>query len=263
MNLFDYNPAVVLSFVLTLMRVSIIMFMLPIFSTQNIPTTVKAAVSMVFTLGVWPAVSLSGAFMPTHPFDIAIMLLGELVIGLVLGMIVNFLFMGIQAGGELLGFQMGFAMITFADPISGNNTGATSFFIWMVSLLTFLSLEGHLYMIRGFAATFDLIPPGGLFIGQGLLDQVVSLSVGMFRLALKICAPVMVALFMVEVALGLVARTSPQIHIMEFGFPIKISVGFFFIGLIFNIMAQHIGSFIAGMDGLFTNVLRAMSPLYN
>ena len=118
-------------------------------------------------------------------------------------------------------------------------------------------------MIRGFAATFDLIPPGGLFIGQALLDQVVGLSVGMFRLALKICAPVMVALFMVEVALGLVARTSPQIHIMEFGFPIKISVGFFFIGLIFQIMAQHIGSFISGMDGLFTNILRAMSPLYN
>ena len=68
---------------------------------------------------------------------------------------------------------------------------------------------------------------------------------------------------MVEVALGLVARTSPQIHIMEFGFPIKISVGFFFIGLIFQIMAQHIGSFISGMDGLFTNILRAMSPLYN
>ena len=118
MNLFDYNPAVVLSFILTLMRVSIIMFMLPIFSTQNIPTLVKAAVSLVFTLGVWPAVALSGAFMPAHPFDIAIMLLGEVVVGLVLGMVIDFLFMGIQAGGELLGFQMGFAMISFADPIS-------------------------------------------------------------------------------------------------------------------------------------------------
>lgn len=263
MNLFDYNPAVVLSFILTLMRVSIIMFMLPIFSTQNIPTLIKAAVSLVFTLGVWPAVALSGAFMPAHPFDIAIMLLGEVVVGLVLGMVIDFLFMGIQAGGELLGFQMGFAMISFADPISGNRTGPAAFFIWMVSLLTFLSLEGHLYMIRGFAGTFELIPPGGLFIGQALLDQVVSLSAGVFRLALKICAPVMAALFMVEVALGLVARTSPQIRIMEFGFPIKIGVGFFFIGLIFSIMAQHIGSFISGMDGLFTNILRAMSPLYN
>ena len=101
MNLFDYNPAVVLSFILTLMRVSIIMFMLPIFSTQNIPTLVKAAVSLVFTLGVWPAVALSGAFMPAHPFDIAIMLLGEVVVGLVLGMVIDFLFMGIGPGGLL------------------------------------------------------------------------------------------------------------------------------------------------------------------
>ena len=262
MDAFSYNPAAVLSLLLTMMRVSIVMFMLPVFSTNNIPIPVKAAVTIVFSLGVWPHLARSGAIMPAHPFDMVLMLLGEVVLGLVLGMAVNFLFMGIQAGGELLGFQMGFTMINFADPLTGNQTGATAFFLWMVSLLAFLALDGHLYMIKGFAASFALVPPGGLFIGENLLWQVLDLAAQVFVLALKIAAPVMVALFMVEVALALVARTSPQIHIMEFGFPIKIGVGFFFVGLLLVVMADHVEHFINGMDGLFTHLLRAMSPLY-
>ena len=102
-------------------------------------------------------------------------------------------------------------MINFADPLTGNQTGVTAFFLWMVSLLVFLSLDGHLYMIKGFAASFDLVPPGGLFIGPVVLRQILYLASQMFVLALQIAAPVMVALFMVEVALGLMARTSPQI----------------------------------------------------
>lgn len=116
MNIFSYDPATVLSLILTIMRVSIVMFMLPIFSTNNIPISVKAAISVIFTLGVWPHISVSGAIMPQHPFEVVLMMLGEVVLGLVLSMAVNFLFMGIQSGGELLGFQMGFTMINFADP---------------------------------------------------------------------------------------------------------------------------------------------------
>ena len=66
----------------------------------------------------------------------------------------------------------------------------------------------------------------------------------------------------VFMALALVARTSPQIHIMEFGFPVKIGVGFFFVGLLLVVMADHVEQFINGIDGLFTNLLRSMSPLY-
>lgn len=262
MDIYNYDPNAVLSLLLTIMRVSIVMFMLPIFSTNNIPALVKGAVTLVFTLAVWPHLSLSGSLMPQHPFDLAIMALGEVFMGLVLGMAVNFLFMGIQSGGELLGFQMGFTMINFADPITGNQTGATAFFLWMVSLLTFLTLDGHLYMIKGFAASFAIVPPGSLFIGENLLWTVLDLSSQVFVLALQISAPVMVALFLVEVALGLVARTSPQVHIMEFGFPIKIGVGFFFVGLLLVIMSNKIEEFITGMDALFVSLLRGMSSLF-
>ncbi len=262
MDLFAFAPEAVLSFILTLMRVSLVMFLMPVFSSERVPIMVKAAVTLVITLGVWPHLSLPGAAMPSHPFELAILLLGELILGLTLGMIINFLFMGIQAGGELLGFQMGFTMINFADPLTGNQTGGVAFFLWMVSILTFLSLDGHLYMLQGFALSFRLIPPGGLLVSEVLLRQVFDLSTQLFILALKIAAPVMVALFLVELTLALVNRTSPQIHIMEIGFPVKIGVGLCFLGLLLVVMAAQIEMFITGMGSLFTNVLRTGSPLF-
>ncbi|MDR3362496.1 MAG: flagellar biosynthetic protein FliR [Desulfovibrio sp.] len=258
MDAYGYDPAVVLSLLLTIMRVSIVMFMLPVFNTQNIPLLVKAAATLVISMGIWPHLTLPAVPFPDHPFDVILMLLGEVFMGLCLGMAVNFLFMGIQAGGELLGFQMGFSMINFVDPLTGNQTGATAFFLWMVSLLVFLALDGHLYMMKGFAASFTLAPPGGVFVGQTLFWQILHLASQIFVLALKIAAPVMVALFMVEVALALAARASPQMHIMEFGFPIKIGVGFFFVGMLLVVMSDNIEQFVSGLDGLFANLLHAL-----
>lgn len=263
MNIFNFDPNTILSLILTIMRVSIVLFMFPIFNSDKIPIPVKAAATLVITLAIWPHIALPGTQLPNHPFDVALMLAGEIVLGLVLGMCINFVFMGIQAGGELLGFQMGFSMINIADPLTGNQTGAVAFFLWMVSILAFLCLDGHLYMLQGFAMTFKLIPAGGVLIGEILLRQVFDLSTQLFVVALKIAAPVMVALFLVELTLALVSRTAPQVNIMEIGFPIKIAVGFFFVGLLLVIMAAQIEQFIAGLESLFSNLLRAGSPLFH
>ncbi len=262
MNIFATEPLLIYSFFLTLMRISIVMFMLPIFNTNNIPVQVKAAVCFVLTLSLWPSLSLPVTSISIHPMSLALMLLGEVFMGLVLGLAINLTFMAIQSGGELLGYQMGFTMLNFADPLSGNQTGTAAFFLWTVSVMTFLCLDGHLYMLRGFAQSFALVPPGGLLISQTLYDQIITLSTQLFILAIRICAPVMVALFAIEVALGLVARTSPQMHIMDFGLPLKIGVGFFFLGLLLVIISQHMTQFTGSVQGLMVNILRSLSPFW-
>ncbi len=236
------------------------MFLFPVFSSERIPAQVKAAVCIVFTLGIWPQVGIAGTELPAHPFNILILFAGELVLGLVLGMCVNFIFMGIQAGGELFGFQMGFTMISFADPMTGNQTGITAFFLWMVAVLTFLALDGHLYMIQGLAMSFKIVPAGGLVLGELLLTEVLELSNTLFILALKIASPIMVALFFVELTLALVNRTTPQINIMDIGFPAKIGTGFFFLGMLLVLIAEYMANFIAGLDTLMVHIMRTGAP---
>ncbi len=261
MDIFNLPVESILSFILTIMRVSIVMFMLPIFSTDRVPTQVKAAATIVITLGIWPQLSLSGTSLPSHPIDIVLLLANEVILGLVIAMCVNFVFMGIQAGGELFGFQMGFTMINFADPLTGNQTGITAFFLWMVATLTFLALDGHLHMIQAFAMTFKVIPAGGMVLSELLLREVLTLSSQLFIIAIKIAAPIMVSLFLVELALALVARTSPQINIMDIGFPVKIGTGFFFLGMMLVMMAEYMAYYIVQMDSMLANILEIASPL--
>ncbi|AAS97704.1 flagellar biosynthetic protein FliR [Nitratidesulfovibrio vulgaris] len=260
MDLFAFDPATTLGFLLTFMRVSLVMFLLPFFGGDAVPMQVKVALCLVMAMALWPRLSLAGAVMPSHPFELVVMLASELVLGLVLGMAVHFLFAGIQTGGQLLGFQMGFTMISIADPLSGAQISITSHFLYMVSLLTFLALDGHLFLLRAFAESFALVPAGGLVANPAVANELVRLAGGMFVIAVKIAAPVLVTLFLVELALALMARAAPQMNLLMIGFPLKIAVGFFFMGLLFTILAQYIEEFIIGMPPMMLHLLHGVSP---
>ena len=255
MNLFNADPAAFLSLLLSLMRISLVVFMLPVFNTDGLPNLWKFCISLMLTLAIWPQVSLPGASMPAHPFGIFALILGEALIGFTLGLVTRFFFIGIQMGGEILAFQMGFTMITFADPASGSNTGVLAYFLNMVAVLVFLSMDGHLYLLRSVGATFTTLPAGGFAMTDSLMEHVIRLSSTLFSFAIRVAAPVMVALFFVEMTLALMARTAPQMQIIQFGFPLKIAVGFFFMGLLFTVVGQETGVFIRGMDALMANIV--------
>lgn len=257
MNLFNFDPGLILSFLLTFMRISLVLFMLPIFSMEGLPAQWKAAVCLVLTLALWPQVSLPGTDMPSHPFDIALIMAGEIILGLVLGLAMRFFFMGIQAGGELVAMQMGFSMIQFADPGGSGNTGVIAHMLYTVALLIFLTLDGHLYLLRAFVETFEFVPVGGLYLSESLFQQVLNMAHMLYALSIKVIAPVMAAIFLVELALALMSRAAPQVHIMEVGFPLKIAVGFFFISVLFSMLSEEVRQFVLGLDDMFVNLMKA------
>ncbi len=258
MDLFSFDPQVLLTFLFALMRVSLVLFVMPFFGGQTLPAPAKAALTLMLTLALWPKLPLAGHLMPAHPFALAVMMAGELMLGLVLGLVIRFLFAAIQTGGQLIGFQMGFAMVNVVDPDSGVSEAVTAHFLYMVSLLTFLSLDGHLFLIEGLLKTFSLIPPGDILISPRLASRVLSLSAQIFVLAIQIGAPVIAAILLVDLALALVSRASPQMNVLIIGFPIKISVGFLFLGIIFEIIVLHMEGFISRMPILFSQLIQAM-----
>ncbi|WP_457571049.1 flagellar biosynthetic protein FliR [Desulfovulcanus sp.] len=258
MDLFNFDPPTILSFFLTLFRISLVLFLLPFFGGESLPKPVKAVVCLVLTLGLWPGLSFPADYFPAHPLGIVVMLLGELILGLVLGLFVRFLFAAIQTGGQLIGFQMGFAMINVIDPISGISEAVTAHFLYMTSLLIFLSLNGHLFLLKGLAQSFELVPPGGLLITPQLVNQIFLFSGQIFVLAIKIAAPVMTAIFLVDLALALISRAAPQMNVLFVGFPIKIGVGFLFLGLLFKIMTEYMSDFVLNLGMYFEQLLRAM-----
>lgn len=262
MDIFNFDMAQFFSFLLTLMRLSLVVFMLPFFDGNAIPRAVKAAVCLVLTFAVFPSLSLTAAAFPKHPFDIALLIFSELILGLILALAVQFIFAGIKTGGQVIGFQMGFSMINLADPTSGEQAGVTSILLYQVSFITFLAFNGHLYLIKALAESFELIPPGGLVLSATLGQLILQLSLTMFTLAIKVAAPVMVSLLLVELTLGLMGRAAPQMNLLMLGFPIKIAVGLVFIGMLFTLMGQKMESLIYSLGPLYTHLLKAASPLF-
>ncbi|MEZ7196452.1 flagellar biosynthetic protein FliR [Pseudodesulfovibrio karagichevae] len=255
MEIFGFNPSDMLSYFLTLFRISVVLFLLPFFGGQSIPRIVKGALVLVLSMALWPQLSFPASLMPTG-WNIVIMFIGELLLGLILGMLVNFLFAAVQLGGQIIGFQMGFAMVNVVDPITGTSNAVSAHFLYMCTMLTFLVLNGHLYLLKAVGMTFQYIPPGTLLLQPELANDIFHFSNLMFTLAIKIAAPVMAALFLVDLSLALISRAAPQMHVLILGFPIKITVGFFFLGFIFSIMALYVGDFLSGLNNMYENVMK-------
>jgi len=260
MDIFGFNPNDLLSYFLTLFRISIVLFLLPFFGGRTIPNPVKGALLLVISLAVWPQLSFPGSMMPTG-WNIVIMFIGEIILGLILGLIVRFLFGAVQLGGQIIGFQMGFAMVNVVDPITGVSNAVSAHFLYMCTMLTFLVLNGHLYLLKAVGLSFEYIPPGGLLLTPGITTHIFELSNMMFILAIKIAAPVMAALFLVDLSLALISRAAPQMHVLVLGFPVKITVGFFFLGFIFTIMSAYVGDFINELGPIFKTIMKAGSPI--
>jgi len=260
MNLFAYDPSTLLSFLLTLFRISVVLFLMPFFGGQGLPNTVKAALLIVLTLAVWPNLAFPGNLFPMDYWNLAVMLLGELLLGLTLGLVIRFLFAAVQTGGQIIGFQMGFAMVNVVDPDTGVSEAVTSHFLYMCSMLVFLALDGHLYLIKGLASTFRMVPPGQLFLSPTLTRQIFDFSGQMFFLAVKIAAPIIASLFLVDLSLALISKSAPQMHVLVLGFPIKLAVGFLFLTLLFQILSMVITDYVQGLDAVFMNMLQAMRP---
>ena len=255
MDIFNFDPRTVISFYLTLFRISVVLFVMPFFG-DTMPNVLKATLLIVLTLAVWPKLSVPAQYFPAHPASLLAMFMGELVLGMSLGIIVRMLIAAVQIGGGIINFQMGFSMVNAIDPMTGQQEPVTTHFIYMCTMLTFLSLNGHLNLIRALGNSFELVPPGGLFLTPKLMNEVMSFSKEMFILGIRIAAPVILALFLVDLALALISKMAPQMNVMTMGFPIKIMVGFLFLTFIMEQMTEYVTNFISSMDMVFLHIMK-------
>lgn len=257
MDLFHYDPAVFFSFMLTMMRISLVVFLLPFFGATTLPNTVKSALCLVLSLAVWPQLSFPASLFPSNPWALALMFTGEVVMGLLLDILVLFLFAAAQSAGAIMGFSMGFSLMNSMDPLSGTSEPGIAHLMSQVVTMLFLSLNGHIVLLGALAQSFALVPPGGLLINPVLGEHLITFSGQLFVMALKIAAPIMASIFLVDLALALVARAAPQMNVLFIGFPLKIGVGFLFMTLVFAALTNYVQQFIDQLIPMFSLVLKA------
>ncbi len=246
-------------FFFILVRVGSLLFVVPFFESRNVPALVKVGLAISVTWLLLPRVHGPIPDLNTAPLAFALGLASEIAIGMLIGLMIQLVFVGIQLAGQIAGFQMGFAIANVVDPASSMQIPLLSQFLNLFTLMIFLSLDMHYYFIKALVDGFQLIPFwGARFDGNvfRLLSQMVSNS---FVIAVKVGAPVMVALLLTSVALGIVARTVPQMQIFIVAMPVKIILGLLFLGFSLPFCANLLRSAFVELGEALQSILRMLT----
>ena len=216
---------------LVFVRITGIFMITPFFGSRNVHGYIKAGLALVLTYILYPMVYNEAAVIPDSFLAYFLLVISEFLIGLILGFVSSLLFSAIQMSGQLLDMQIGFGVISIIDPQSGQQVPLVGNFKYVLAMLVFLVTNGHHVVLAALFSSFKWIPVTKMHWQPNLSDFIVNLVGGMFVIALKISIPVLAAVVLTDVALGILARTMPQMNIFVVGVPSKIIVGIFVLSL--------------------------------
>jgi flagellar biosynthetic protein FliR len=236
------------NFMLVLCRITAFFVVAPIFSARNVPTHFKIGFSVLVALVIFPGLKAAPA-----PLDgVYLLSIGkETLIGLILGYIAYLFFSVVQIAGSFIDMQIGFSLANIIDPMTGAQAPVIGNLKFMVATLLFLSFNGHHMLISGILDSYRWVPLDNDVFAQVYKGQVSEFLVHSlttaFSLAFQLAAPLIVALFLVDVGLGILTRAAPQFNIFVVGIPLKILVGLLLLLVL-----------ISGFSTLFSDVFTGM-----
>lgn len=220
-----------LLFTLVLSRVGGLVATAPLFGASAVPARVRALLAVALALLITPlqlgAVVPSPANLPAY----TLLLAGEAVIGVCLGLGVMILVYAMGLAGELVGYTGGLTISDVIDPASEENIPHLSRLMILVTLCVFLCIGGHRMVMAALLDTFQALPPGQCTAPQALCEAFSTLITQSFSLGIRAAAPAVTALLLATIALGLIGRTLPQLNVLAVGFGLNAMLTFAVLGL--------------------------------
>lgn len=226
---------------LILVRTTGVVVASPILGDTAVPGPIRAGLVMILAMLMVP--TLSGAYslpVAESVWQLSGWVVNELAIGVIIGLLFRFIFIAVLTAGSLVGYQIGFMIANLFDKSLNDQVSVIGRFWYIVAVLLFLAINGHHLIINAFVESYAVIPPGAASLDGSAGELIIKLSAYIFVIALKIAAPVMVTLFLTDVALGTIAKTMPTMNVFFVGFPIKIGVGLLVMAMALPIFAYVI-----------------------
>jgi flagellar biosynthetic protein FliR len=241
--------------ILIILRTSGLLITATVLGDKGIPKLIRVGLVLLLALVLLPALPNIDSFnQVTSVWQLAGLAFNELLIGFVIGLFFRLIFIGILTAGSMVGYQIGFMFATVFDSNMSNQVSIIGRFLYVLAILFFLSINGHHVIINAFADSYQVIPPGGVNDYGSTGELIIKYSAYIFVIALKVASPIMITLFLTDVALGTIAKTMPTMNVFFVGFPIKIGVGL-------TVMAMSLPLFVYVVEkavGYFDTELRML-----
>ena len=240
-------------FFFPLTRILALMAVAPPFANSAMPNTMRLVIGLAVTFGLTAALPPMTAPPAVGSWLGLSIIVREIMIGIALGFGMQLAFAALDVAGELVGMQMGLGFATLYDPQSSGQTAVIGELFALMAVLLFLSLNGHLVILTLLAQSFSLLPVGQLLPVSGWKELVMTGSL-LFGTGLLLALPIMAALLITTIAMGILTRVAPQLNLFAVGFPVTLLVGFSMLAL----AIPHLGP---AFEHLFEDGFRIMNAL--
>lgn len=211
--------------VFPLVRILAMISSSPVLGNKQVPARVKIGLSVLLAIIIAPTIPSIPQVALGSPQGLLI-IIQQIIIGVAMGFTMRLIFTAVEMAGELAGLQMGLGFASFYDPVNASFTPVIAQWLGVIATLAFLALNGHLYLISALAESFQTLPIGSMMPTSSFLG-VAEWGGSIFSYALQITLPILAALLITNLALGILTRAAPQLNLFAVGFPITLAIGFF------------------------------------
>ncbi|MEG3079923.1 flagellar biosynthetic protein FliR [Halomonas sp. 5021] len=221
---FAQLQAWLVAFIWPFARITAFMAASPLWGHSSVPNQAKVGLAAVVAVVIAP-------ILPPMP-DVPLMswsgagiMVEQILIGIAIGLVMHIVFAVVQAAGEFIGLQMGLAFASFFDAASGTNIMVLSRILYMVTLLMFLALNGHLMVLETLVMSFQSLPIGIGTLNPNAFELMARYAGTIFASGMLLALPLVGSLLVINLALGILNRSAPQLTVFNIGFPTSLTVG--------------------------------------
>ena len=220
----------------------------PLLGNSAVPATVKISLGVLLAMIVAPAVP---ALPAADPMSLAglLILVQEMLIGLAMGFSIRIIFAAVEMAGEISSLTMGLGFATFFDPTTQGRSSAISQFLSLVATMAFLAVNAHLVLLSALVESFSTLPVSAAPVYGGGFKQLADWGGRIFSTGVQLSLPIVAALLIANVALGILTRAAPQLNLFGIGFPITLGVGLLVIAMTLPYLVTPVQNlFLDGME---------------
>ena len=248
-EIYHFSEPEIFSFILVLIRLSACFLAWPILGSEQIPGQIKVLVPLLLAFIIFPIVGWKQIANEVIGGELPLLVIREATVGLILGYVARFFFMALGSLGEMVSLAVGISTDQLLNPTIGGRTTIVEQFYVLLGSVLFLALNGHHILISGLVQSFEVIPLSSRGLSTQSMGDLAMMLKEVPIAGLKLAAPVVVAMFIINISMGIVSRIVPQINILITSLSVILLVGFF-------IMIVSLPLVLDGMHGLIDDMLK-------
>lgn len=254
-GLYQFPEGQIIAFALVLMRIIAFVVTWPVFGSANVPVTLKVLLALILAMMVFPTLHFENTDLIAMGDQIIMMSAREIFIGFSLGFLMRMFFFAVSVMGEIVSVTMGLSAAQLYNPAMGSQSNVVEQFELILATLFFLSFNGHHIFISGMVQSFTTVPVASMSLNYHAFATIGSAVQEIIVIGLKMSAPVLVAVFMTNIAMGVLGRAVPQINVLVTSMPVTVMLGLVILvittplfvsemGGLVNVMAEHFFQFM-------------------